>query len=290
MVVGKMRYSWVGAAALIVALATTVSFSNAQSPTDFPAPAGCVWRIASPAYGGGLHLRCQVANGSWTQWSASGFNEHTVEAAQRGDPAAIVSLGAFYDFAAPANLRSPTLAMEWLRKAAASGNGVAMALIGAMYGAGDGVAKDDAESARWLLASANAGDWVVMFQLAVMYERGDGLPKDEALARHWALEGAQRGNVPAMSLLSRMYQQGIGGPIDVAGADRWRERYEARMQAECVAAIGRKCESAPTDPAQAAAAATQAADDAARATADTQRMVAEEARQAPSCATTKDGC
>lgn len=285
-----MRHCWIGAVALIVALATSVSFSHAQSSADFPAPDGCVWRLASPAYGGRLHLRCELANGTWTQWSVVGFNEHTMEAAQRGDPAAMASLGAFYDFAAPANLRSAILAMEWLRKAAASGNGVAMALIGAMYEAGDGVAKDDAASARWLLASANAGDRVVMFQLAVMYERGDGLPKDEVLARHWALEGARRGNVPAMSLLSLMYRRGIGGPIDLADADRWRERYEARMQAECVAAIGRECEGAPSDPAQAAAAAAQAVDDATRAAAAAQQMAAEEARQAPSCSTTKDGC
>ena len=40
-------------------------------------------------------------------------------------------------------------AMKWWRKAADQGNIRAQCSIGEMYGAGEGVAKDDSEAAKW---------------------------------------------------------------------------------------------------------------------------------------------
>ena len=184
---GKMRHCWIGAVALIVALATPVSFSHAQSSTDFPAPDGCVWRLASPAYGGrdfisaasrptapgrnGLRRFQRTHNGSCPTGRSGGDGQsrRIYDSPPRKSP-----------------LSNPghRVASQGGRR----GNGVAIAVIGAMYEAGDGVAKDDAASARSLLASANAGDWVVMFQLAVMY----GAVMDCQRTKLWRATGLWR--------------------------------------------------------------------------------------------------
>ena len=76
-------------------------------------------------------------------------------------------------------------AVNWFRKAVASGNTDAYFNLGQAYSKGEGVTQDYAEAAKWYRKGADAGDAEAQFKLGIMYYKGQGLPQDYKLAYMW---------------------------------------------------------------------------------------------------------
>ena len=65
-----------------------------------------------------------------------------------------------------------------LREKAEKGDATAQSDLGAMYAAGDGVAKDEAEAVKWWRKAAEQGDALAQYNLGNMYADGRGVPKN----------------------------------------------------------------------------------------------------------------
>lgn len=67
-------------------------------------------------------------------------------------------------------------------RAAAQGNGQAMAELGRLYAQGLGVARNGAKSLYWFKEAVNAGYSKAWYDLGVLYHKGELVPKNNALA------------------------------------------------------------------------------------------------------------
>lgn len=76
-------------------------------------------------------------------------------------------------------------AVQWLEKAAASGDPKAMRDLSDAYSIGNGVARDPRRAVYWLEESAKHGNGAAMFALGAAYEAGFGAPANPGLARKW---------------------------------------------------------------------------------------------------------
>ncbi|PWF47814.1 SEL1-like repeat protein [Massilia glaciei] len=110
-------------------------------------------------------------------------------------------------------------------------------MLGSMYLAGQGTARDPKEAIAWYIKVAEArrlGTHYSRFNpsnpeyanpriqsqlhLAQMYMEGVDVPRDPARARAWYQEAADLDHVPAMFTLARMLQSGYGGAKEPAKA------------------------------------------------------------------------
>jgi TPR repeat protein/uncharacterized caspase-like protein len=142
------------------------------------------------------------------------------KAADSGDAVAMNNLGhLFRDGRGIA--KNEGEALRWYRKAADAGNARGMSSLGFMYANGRGVAKDEAEAMRWYRKAADAGDLPSMSTLANSYRDGRGVSKDEAEAVRWYRKAADAGHADSMTNLGFMYETGRGIGKDDAEAARW---------------------------------------------------------------------
>ncbi len=95
-------------------------------------------------------------------------------------------------------------ALGWYRKAAAGGNGNAMAIIGATYNDGDGVPRDFVEAGRWLERAARHGEAAAQYLLGLYYLEGKGREKDLGKARRWLSEALENGDKRAGEALAKI--------------------------------------------------------------------------------------
>lgn len=102
---------------------------------------------------------------------------------------------------------------EW-QPLAAQGEARAQYQLGLMYGAGQGVAHDDAQALEWTRKAAQQGNAQAQFTLAMMYANGLGVSKDAVQALAWMRKAAQQGEVLAQNGLANMYAHGLGVPQD----------------------------------------------------------------------------
>jgi TPR repeat protein len=130
-----------------------------------------------------------------------------------------------------------TNAREWYAKAAAAGNAVAMANIGAFYANGLGVPRDYDKAIEWYEKAVAAGDAVAMTEIGVLYHAGLGVPRDFAKAREWFEMAAAAGHAIAMSNLGRLYAGGEGVPRDYAKAREWLEKAAAAGDRSALGAL-----------------------------------------------------
>lgn len=112
-------------------------------------------------------------------------------------------------------------ALPLLTAAAKGGSGEAAYYLGRMYGDGQGVQRDDKESARWLHAAAEAGDATAMLRYGSMFEKGRGVPRDDAEALRWYRKAGDIAHPRGLNAVGYMYEQGKGVPRDYAEALRW---------------------------------------------------------------------
>src|SRR5436190_910271 len=98
------------------------------------------------------------------------------------------------------------------RPLAAQGNGIAQALIGSMYAAGQGVPQDYGEAMRWLRKAADQGEAFAQTSLGFMFVKGQGVPKDDTEALKWFRKAAEHGIADAQNNLGAMYAKAQGVP------------------------------------------------------------------------------
>jgi TPR repeat protein len=112
-------------------------------------------------------------------------------------------------------------ALAQFRKAADSGNAAGQALLGAMYGNGQGVQQNYAQAVAWSRKAADQGLALAQTNLGIMYEKGQGVPQDYTQALAWYRKAADQGYATAQFGLGTMYQNGEGMPQDYAQAVAW---------------------------------------------------------------------
>jgi TPR repeat protein len=160
-----------------------------------------------------------------------------------------------------------TLAMQWLERAAAAGDGSSavdfakLAATGGKPGTLDkahaylvkaaenspNAARQlgqlsiqglfgpaaQAEGTAWLKRGAAGGDIAAMRDLADLYATGaGGLARDPALSIDWLRKAASGGDTRAMFKLGAAYEAGFGTTTDTALADQWYQRARKGGQSE----------------------------------------------------------
>jgi TPR repeat protein len=151
------------------------------------------------------------------------LGEFTADA-QRSDPEAMFLLGNMYA-AGEGVARDDTRAFEWIEKAAQAGYPPAQGTLARFYAGGRGVARDNNKSVEWAHLAADNGDALSQYMMGLRSAEGWGMPKDLEAALIWFGSAAEQGFAPAQFSLGVM--TGFG-PVAAAGAPRSREyRIEA---------------------------------------------------------------
>jgi TPR repeat protein len=110
-----------------------------------------------------------------------------------------------------------TTAYRFLREAADTGDPEALVNLGYLYARGHGVRTNQAEAMRLYELSARAGSSEGMNAIGFEYRYGTGVPIDPKRAAYWFCEGVLRGNPRSMNNLGIMLVSG-DVPIDVEEA------------------------------------------------------------------------
>jgi uncharacterized protein len=82
-------------------------------------------------------------------------------------------------------------AVEWYRKAAEQGHGMAQYALGIMYERGDGVLPSKLAAAEWYHKAATRGVPVAQYNLGVMFAKGEGVDRDLTQAKRWLAEASK---------------------------------------------------------------------------------------------------
>jgi len=98
----------------------------------------------------------------------------------------------------------PQQAMEWITKAAESGNAGAQYDLGKWYLSGDGIPKEVKTAVKWLNISAEQGNPFAQYALGKLYLCGHDVPRDREKAIPLLTASAAQGNVYAQFLLDHL--------------------------------------------------------------------------------------
>ncbi len=157
--------------------------------------------------------------------------------------------------------KDPALARSWLRRAAETGDRVAMHGYGLELMNGANGPRDPAAAVGWIRRAAEAGLVGSQFNLGAVYERGMGVPQDLRQAFVWYSRAAESGDGEALRqverlrpLLSaaaakspediRLAQRALGrlgyysGPADGAASPQLRSAIEAYQKDQQAPATG----------------------------------------------------
>jgi TPR repeat protein len=141
--------------------------------------------------------------------------------AEAGRSGAQYRLGEAYR-TAPAEVRDPTLAREWYRKAADQGHIAAQYELAMLYVKGDGVPQSNVRAAEWLRLAAGLGRHQgAQFQLGELYFHGRGVGQDYGQAMNWYRKAADHGHPVAQLLVGIMFREGWGVENDDLEAYKW---------------------------------------------------------------------
>jgi len=124
-----------------------------------------------------------------------------------------------------ANKQMPEAVAAW-RKAADKGSSAAMVQLSALYGTGQGVAKDEAQSRKLIERAAQAGNPNAVADLATA--SGATAAMDPAKAREMLAKAADANSAEAEYQLGLMMAEGSGGAKDEAGARALFEKAAAQ--------------------------------------------------------------
>jgi TPR repeat protein len=113
------------------------------------------------------------------------------------------------------------MGLQWLKKAAESGDAEACYFIGIAYEQGTGVAADQAEATRWFLNGAQMGDPSSQNKLGINLAEGIGTPAKNDEAVEWFQKGAEQGNDEAACNLALHYMRGQGVSKDYVASLMW---------------------------------------------------------------------
>jgi TPR repeat protein/serine/threonine protein kinase len=160
------------------------------------------------------------------------------QSASLGEPRAMAEIGKLY-LAGQGVGKDTKEAVTWFRKAAEAGNPSGMVFLASMYGQGSGVARDDGEAVRWFRKAAEAGDRIGMDGLGQVYANGRGLPKDGGEAVRWFGKAADAGNPSGMYHLGAMYEKGYGVEKDLTKAIEWYQKAAGLGSREAQASLAK---------------------------------------------------
>ena len=110
---------------------------------------------------------------------------------------------------------------DWLKKAAAGGDGEADFLIGDAYEQGRGVAADQTKSTEWFRKGAQIGDPPSQNKLAIRLAEGIGTRKDIPKTVELFRKSAEQGDYEGACNLALHYIRGEGVPKDFVTALMW---------------------------------------------------------------------
>jgi TPR repeat protein len=97
--------------------------------------------------------------------------------------------------------------IEFLKKAADSGNAEAMFLLGVCYARGQKVEQDFTAAAKWFHDASRKGHAAATTSLGFLYARGRGVRLDQKLAYKLMSQGCARGDPAAHDLLAKLRQR-----------------------------------------------------------------------------------
>jgi TPR repeat protein len=98
--------------------------------------------------------------------------------------------------------RSDETAIQWYRRAARGGNGMAQTNLGIMYIRGIGCRKNASGGIAWLQKAAAQNAPNALYNLAVAHMRGDGVPRAVRTAKRYARMAAKLGDQKAVRFLA----------------------------------------------------------------------------------------
>ncbi|MCA6276999.1 MAG: sel1 repeat family protein, partial [Phenylobacterium sp.] len=108
---------------------------------------------------------------------------------------------------------------------AGAGYGPAMRVLSGLYDGGEaGLAKDPALARSWLRRAAETGDRVAMHGYGLALMNGANGPRDPAAAVGWIRRAAEAGLVGSQFNLGAVYERGMGVPQDLRQAFVWYSR------------------------------------------------------------------
>jgi localization factor PodJL len=108
---------------------------------------------------------------------------------------------------------------------AAAGHGPAMRVLSGLHNKGEaGLAKDPALARSWLRRAAETGDRVAMHGYGLELMNGANGPRDPAAAVGWIRRAAEAGLVGSQFNLGAVYERGMGVPQDLRQAFVWYSR------------------------------------------------------------------
>lgn len=123
--------------------------------------------------------------------------------ADEGVAEAVFLMGTAYDEGLGKTADIAT-AVQWYRRAANLGHGLARHNLGNVYFEGRGVAQNDSLAVHWWTMAAEGGDAIPQLRLGTMYEEGRGVARNLTEARRWYGLAAARGNADASAALERL--------------------------------------------------------------------------------------
>jgi len=163
-----------------------------------------------------------------------------------------------------------TAAAAGFQLAAEQGHAESQYLLSTMYDAGQGLPKDDTQSAYWERKAAEQGHayaqanlsfryyaagnfpeafaWCqraahshlpwAQYNLGLMYRKGEGVPRDNAEAARWYLLAADQDFPEAQQKLAELYYLGQGVPLSLPQAFAWYLRAANLGNAEAQFQLG----------------------------------------------------
>ncbi len=129
-------------------------------------------------------------------------------------------------------------AADLFRKAADLQHVGAMTALGALYGFGRGVDRNDATALAWHERASAYGDAEAMLRLGLSYLTGRGAPVDETAAANRLQQAAIRGNAQAMYILALLYEDGVGVNASLAETTKWLEQAARAGHVEAMYILG----------------------------------------------------
>lgn len=115
-------------------------------------------------------------------------------------------------------------AVEWFRKAAEQGHGMAQAYLGSCYANGYGVLCDYAEAVKWFRKAADQQQVTAQNALGYCYANGHGVPQDSIEAIKWYRLAAEQNDAQGQYNLGYSYYHGQGIAQDYTTAVKWLQK------------------------------------------------------------------
>jgi TPR repeat protein len=124
-----------------------------------------------------------------------------------------------------AQITNNSAKFETIKAIAEKGDPEAQAQLGEMYGAGDGVLKNEAEAVKWQRKAAEQGDALAQYKLGIAYLAGITGETNHEKGAAWLLKAAAQDYPYAELLLANLYARGDGLPKDYVESYKWYSLY-----------------------------------------------------------------